>query len=54
MSSVVMTGRRMKRSVFIRRFPSPAAAGLTSTCAPGASRSWPSVTTRSPAAAARS
>ena len=59
MTSVVMTGRRMKSSVLTAvlrvRGPrgGPAAGGrrpaaLTSTRAPGASRSWPSVTTRSP------
>ena len=47
MTSVVVTGRRMKSSeMFMTRFPSD---GLISTFAPGASRSCPSVTTRSPA-----
>ena len=45
MSSVVRTGRRMKSAGLTRR-----SAGLISTRAPGSSRSWPSVTTRSPAA----
>ena len=43
MSSVVSTGRRMNSAGLMT-----ASAGLISTRAPGTSRSWPSVTTRSP------
>ena len=44
MSSVVMTGRRMKSAGFMTR-----RCGWISTRAPGTRRSCPSVTTRSPA-----
>ncbi len=48
MTSVVMTGRLMKISEMFTTWPR-AEAALISTFEPGARRSWPSVTTRSPA-----
>ena len=54
MTSVVVTGRRMKSSEMFMDLPRPpsaaSAAVRISTLLPGRRRSWPSVTTRSPAA----